>query len=233
MKERKFVLVHGAWHGGFVWRDVSAAIRAHGHLVTTPTLTGLGERKHLLNDKADLQTHIDDVVNHVEMEGLDNIDLVGWSYGGMVVTGVLARLQERVRSVIYVDAFVPENGKALIDYDDGPLVPVYNEARDKDQPIPPVPLEVFGVSDTKVLSFVNSRLVHQPWRTCFQPVHALEQRPDIPFTYVHCLGFKNSPFGHFHDRLKAEGMTVIQIEASHLCMLDAPHTVTEILLKSP
>lgn len=232
MKKRTYVLVHGAWHGGFVWRDVAAAIRAQGHLVTTPTLSGLGERKNFETNKVDLQTHIDDVVNHIEMEDLDNIDLVGWSYGGAVVTGVLACLQDRVRSVIYVDAFVPENGKALIDYSDGPLVPVYNEAKDKDLPVPPIPLEVFGVSDPEVISFINPRLVHQPWRTIFQPVQALEKRPDIPFTYVHCLGFKNSPFGHFHDKLKAEGVTTMQIEASHLCMMDAPQTVTEILLKS-
>lgn len=88
-----------------------------------------------MNDTADLKTHIQDIVNHIEMEDLRNIDLVGWSYGGMVTTGVLARVTDRIRSMIY-DAFVPENGKALIDYAEGPVVKIFNDAKNKDQPLP-------------------------------------------------------------------------------------------------
>ena len=200
--------------------------------MTTPTLTGLGERKHTMNDTADLKTHIQDIVNHIEMEDLRNIDLVGWSYGGMVTTGVLARVTDRIRSMIYLDAFVPENGKALIDYAEGPVVKIFNDAKNKDQPLPAIPLEVFGVKDPKIIEFVKPRLVLQPWRTSFHPVEALKTRPNIPFTYVRCLGFVNSPFGYFHDKLKAEGVKTIEIKASHLCMLDSVEEVANILLTS-
>ncbi|WP_108125080.1 alpha/beta fold hydrolase [Saccharospirillum mangrovi] len=229
---RTFLLVHGAWHGSFVWRELAPKLRAAGHSVTAPTLTGLGERKHTLNDLANLETHIQDIVNHIEMEDLHDIDLVGWSYGGMVTTGVLARVTERIRSMIYLDAFVPDNGKALIDYAEGPVVPLFNESRINDTAIPPIPLEVFGVQDDSIKQFVNPRLVPQPWRTTFQPVDALATRPDIPFTYVHCLGFVDSPFGYFHDKFKAEGVNTFEIQASHLCMLDAVDTVADILLTS-
>src|SRR5208283_3726244 len=97
--KRTYVLLHGAWHGGWVWRDVASGLRAMGHAVTTPTLTGLGERRHVGNDTADLATHIEDVVAHIEMEELQDITLVGWSYGGMVVTGALARIPHRIKSL--------------------------------------------------------------------------------------------------------------------------------------
>ena len=115
-KYHNYVLIHGAWAGGWVWRDVAPLLRAKGHTVTTPTLTGLGDRKHLLTPQVDLDTHIEDVVANIEMEGLDNVFLVGWSYGGMVISGVLARIQEKIASMVYLDAFVPEQGKALVDY---------------------------------------------------------------------------------------------------------------------
>ncbi|HZC97751.1 MAG TPA: alpha/beta fold hydrolase, partial [Bradyrhizobium sp.] len=114
--EKTFVLVHGAWIGGWVWRDVLNRLRSLGHIATAPTLTGLGERRHVGNDSADLEAHVEDVVAHIEMENLRDITLVGWSYGGMVVTGVLARILERVKELVYLDAFVPEDGKALADY---------------------------------------------------------------------------------------------------------------------
>ena len=110
-----YVLIAGAWHGGWVWRQVAAGLRAIGHEVTAPTLTGLGERRHI-GENVDLDTHIEDVIAHIEMEGLTNVTLVGWSYGGMVITGVLARIPEKIKAMIYLDAFVPANGKALVDY---------------------------------------------------------------------------------------------------------------------
>jgi pimeloyl-ACP methyl ester carboxylesterase len=113
---RTYVLIHGGWYGGWVWRDVVPELRGLGHAVSAPTMTGVGERKHLISDSVGLTTNVDDIVHHIEMEGLRDIHLVGWSYGGMVATGVLARMPNRVRSVIYLDAFVPENGKALADY---------------------------------------------------------------------------------------------------------------------
>ena len=111
---RTYVLVHGAWCGGWVWKDVAPALRAMGHTVTTPTLTGLGERRQAADTGYDLDTHVQDILDHVAMEDLNDIHLVGWSYGGMVVTGALAKLKERVKSVIYLDAFVPDDGQSMV-----------------------------------------------------------------------------------------------------------------------
>lgn len=112
---KTYVLVHGAWHGGWCWRDVSEGLRARGHVVHTPTLTGLAERKNLLTPEVGLQTHVDDIVALFETEDLSDVHLVGWSYGGVVITGVLARVHARVRAATFLDAFVLEDGESVSD----------------------------------------------------------------------------------------------------------------------
>src|SRR5262249_14497470 len=110
-----YVLVHGAWHGGWCWKKVTPLLRASGYAVFTPTLTGLGERSHLLSPEVSLHTHIQDVVAVVEYEDLREVMLVGHSYGGMVITGVAERVPARLSQLVYLDAFVPEHGQALLD----------------------------------------------------------------------------------------------------------------------
>ncbi len=105
-----FVLVHGAWHGGWCWRDVRAILRAGGHEAFTPTLTGLGERSHLLSRDIDMNTHVADVANTIVWEELEDVVLVGHSYGGNVITGVADRMKDRLAHAVYLDAFVPKDG---------------------------------------------------------------------------------------------------------------------------
>jgi len=108
-----FVIVHGAWSGGWAWGAVARALRAAGHEAFTPTLTGLGERVHLASPEIDLDTHIMDVVNVLRFEALASVVLVGHSYGGMVITGVAERVPERIRRLVYLDAFVPRDGESV------------------------------------------------------------------------------------------------------------------------
>jgi pimeloyl-ACP methyl ester carboxylesterase len=110
MAMSSFVLVHGAWGGAHGFRHVRKLLQAAGHEVTTPCLTGIGERVHLAHPMVNLSTHVRDVVNHVLYEDLQDIVLLGFSYGGMVVTGALEHIAERVRHLVYLDAFVPRNG---------------------------------------------------------------------------------------------------------------------------
>src|SRR5579859_7931096 len=110
-----YVLVHGAWHGGWSWRAVAAGLRAAGQEAHAPSLTGLGDRRHLAAPDIDLETHVLDVVNLLEMEDLTDVVLVGHSYGGMVVTGAADRVPSRIRTLVYLDAFVPEAGRTLLD----------------------------------------------------------------------------------------------------------------------
>ena len=104
------------------------------------------------------QTHVTDIVEHIDMERLTDVHLVGWSYGGMVTTGVLARMRKRVRSMIYLDAFLPENGKALADYAEGPARAAMDAAKQADKHMPPIPMKVFGVTDPVVIAFAQPRL---------------------------------------------------------------------------
>jgi pimeloyl-ACP methyl ester carboxylesterase len=113
---RTFVLVHGAWHGGWCWRKVVPLLASAGHRVLAPTLTGLGERSHLVTPEVDLDTHIQDINAVFHYEDVRDAVLVGHSYGGMVVAGAAPSLIHRLGSVVYLDAFLPEDGKALQDY---------------------------------------------------------------------------------------------------------------------
>ena len=107
-----FLLVHGAWHGGWCWRDVVPPLTRAGHRVHAVTLTGVGERMHLMTPAITLETHITDVANAIEMEELDQIVLVVHSYGGMIGTAIADRMPERLRHLVYVDAVVPKPGES-------------------------------------------------------------------------------------------------------------------------
>jgi pimeloyl-ACP methyl ester carboxylesterase len=230
---RTYVLVHGAWYGGWVWRDVAPALRAMGNTVTTPTLTGLGERKNEGGCGYDLETHVQDVVNHIEMEDLKGIHLVGWSYGGIVVTGVLARVPERIKSVIYLDAHVPDDGKRNVDYAEPAAKPMMEGAKKNNKPVPPIPLVVFGVKDPAVVAFVEPRLVAQAWQTFLQPVKALKTRPNIPFTYIRCTDFNNPSFDEFLEKFKKDPQfTTYVLKTSHLSMLTGPKGTIDLLARA-
>ncbi len=144
--------VHGVVRGP--GKKVTPLLRASGHLASPVTLAGLGDRSFSSRDQIDLTMHINDVITHVEMEGLSDITLVGWSYGGMVATGVAETIPDQIRAVVYLDGFVPEDGKALVDY----LAPQARSANqvcaDNDKPLLPLPLERFGVTERAVIDFV-------------------------------------------------------------------------------
>ncbi|MEA2924822.1 MAG: hypothetical protein QOD25_1944, partial [Alphaproteobacteria bacterium] len=110
---KTFVLVHGAWHGGWCWRRVSDLLEKQGHKVFAPTMTGLGERSHLIGGKIDLATHVTDIVNVIKWEGLNDIVLVGHSYGGVVISGVAEQMREALGSIVFLDAFLPANGDSV------------------------------------------------------------------------------------------------------------------------
>lgn len=110
-----FVLLHGAWHGGWCWSRVAGPLRARGHRVTTPTQTGLGERRHLISRALTLGTFIDDLVNHLVYEDLTDVVLVGHSFGGNAISGAAERVPGRIRELVYLDAMVIEGGRAPFD----------------------------------------------------------------------------------------------------------------------
>jgi pimeloyl-ACP methyl ester carboxylesterase len=147
-----FVLVHGAWAGALIWRPIAQALRKAGHEVYTPTLTGIGERRHLLNREIDLGTHTQDVLRVIDYEDLADIVLVGHSYGGMVVTGVADAVPDKIAALIYLDAFVPEDGQSLF----GLLPPdrPHSTAPGEEWLTAPLPVEAFGKVSQQVRDFM-------------------------------------------------------------------------------
>jgi pimeloyl-ACP methyl ester carboxylesterase len=228
---RHYVLIAGAFHGGWVWREVAEGLRAEGHTVSTPTLTGLGERRHLCQG-ADLDMHVEDVVAHIEMEELSDVTLVGWSYGGMVITGVLARIPKRIRAIIYLDAFVPEDGKALIAYVSSETRAAWDKLRGTDGLLPPFPAERLGLTGPAQIALVMPRLVAHPMETLYQPAKALKRRPPIPTSYIRCT---DNPAPHFNAALeqirKDPAVLVDTIDTGHSCMVTEPAETTRLLLK--
>ena len=218
-EKRTYVLVHGAWFGGWVWRDVAPRLREMGHTVWTPTLTGLGERRHLARAGYDLTTHVDDVVAEIEMEDLRNIHLVGWSYGGMVVTGVLGRVADRISSMTYFDAFAPKDGQAMTDLLEPWVLADLRKAQAANQPLAPIPMAGMALTDPKIVAFAQSRVTPQAWQTYTTPVKTI-QRPAIPFTYIRCKRFNNPSFDRFHQEFAAAGHATHTLDAGHVAMLD-------------
>ncbi len=156
-----FVLVHGAWHGGWCWQRVARLLRAAGHDVYTPTLTGLGERAHLLSPAIGLDTHIKDILGVLFYEDLRDVVLVGHSYAGMVITGVAEQTAKRLRHLVYLDAFVPWEGQSLLDLmgETEALIVRERAARDGDGwCVPPLPLEAFGVTKPADLAWAGARI---------------------------------------------------------------------------
>lgn len=226
-----FVLVHGAWCGGWLWRHVAPRLQEQGHAVTTPTLTGLGERHHLANGAVTLATHIEDIVAHITMEDLHDVTLVSQSYGGVVATGALARIPDRIRSMIYIDAFVPEDGKSFID-----CLPPEQQVSlmifmDEDRPVPPFPLSSLGITDPALVDFLTPKLVDQPWRTLFDPVRMISRPPHVRMSYVRCTANISGALDEIMERLARDpGVRTAMIDTTHLCMLTAPETTVKTIL---
>ena len=109
---KTYVLVHGAWHGGWCWKEVAEGLRGMGHRVSTPTQTGLGERKHLLSKDITLDIFVADIVNHIEAEELNDVILVGHSFGGASITGTADKIPNRIRHLVYLDSLILENGQS-------------------------------------------------------------------------------------------------------------------------
>ena len=229
MTSRRVVLVHGAWFGGWVWKDVAAELASLGYTVNAPTFTGLGERSHLLGDDVGLSTHVDDIVAIIEFDDLTDVDLVGWSYGGMVITGVIARVPDRIRSACFLDAFVPGDGQSLADMSTGRTGDVAREHEAARRPFPIREPEYFGVTDEAILAYCRPRLRPQPWKAMVEPVVALPVLPShIALSYLLCVDHENATFQSIYERLKVDPRwTTGQLATNHVAPLTDPTGVTK------
>ena len=229
-----YVLVHGAWHGSWCWKRVRRSLWDAGHQVFTPTLTGPGGRSHLNSAAVNLSTHIADIVNLFRWENLSDVILCGHSYGGNVITGVADRIPERIRTLIYLDAFVPEDGECLFDLHPPELAQQMRlQARTAGDGwnVPPIPAEHFNVN-LRDAAWANAQCTPQSIAS-FEEHIRLKQVPSHTHDATHILatGWDNSPFPAAHERAKAKGWQTRTVACGHEVMLDLPEELTDLLLE--
>lgn len=229
-----FVLVHGGGHGGWCYLPVTRRLQQLGHIVYTPSLSGLGEHHHQMHAGIDLKTHIEDVVNLLFMEDLRDVIIVGHSYGGMVITGVADRSSDRVAHRVYLDAAYPENGQSLVDHTRGSI----NRTREAAQVINGVelvlfpgkdPMHFYGVTDPEMIEWMKPRLTPQPW-IAFEQKLVLQNEEAmraIPESHIICTStIQGRDIATLQQR--SEGR-VWDVDCGHDLMLIEPQWVTERL----
>lgn len=222
-----FVLVHGAWGGSYGFRKVRPLLRAQGHEVFTPSLTGIGERSHLTGPLVGLTTHVLDVVNTVRYEDLDDMVLLGFSYGGMVVTGALDAIGDRVRELVYLDAFVPADGQSVVSL---------NPAREAPQGLGApwlIPPSERAYESAEIAAFSQPRRTPQPARTFSEPVRLGTPLEEGPFglTYIRATAEPSVAFEAAAARAKASpAWRYHEIDTGHMVPENRPSELAELLL---
>jgi pimeloyl-ACP methyl ester carboxylesterase len=233
-----YVLVHGGGHGGWCYQHVARLLRAKGHEVYTPTLTGLGERSHLLSGAVDLNLHVTDVVKVLEFEDLRNVILVGHSYGGMVITGAAGRAADRIGHLVYLDAATPKNDQSLVDVA-GPYI-LAARAKGRSRVVDGVelvlfpgedPMNFFGVKDPEQIAWMKPKLTPHPWK-CFEQKLVLANETamrKIPRTHIVCTStLKTRDVAAL--KASSDGR-VWDVDTGHDLMITEPEKVAELLLR--
>ncbi len=231
-----FVLVHGAWGGGWYWVRVARHLRAAGHEVFTTPLSGLGERAHLLAPDVGLSLHIEDILAVLEHERLTDIVLVGHSYGGMVVSGFADRVPERIRSLVYLDAALPESGQAMIDL----VLPERRaqllesaRARGEGWKIPPIPAAQWSIEDHDDRRWLDELCGFQPLKAMTDPSTLRGRHLGIANKYyILAASYRPSSFEKFAARTRnAPGWTNYDLPTSHFTMVQMPTETADLLLR--
>lgn len=231
-----YVLVHGGGHGGWCYQRVARILRAAGHEVYTPTLTGLGERSHLLGPDIDLDMQIEDVVQVLVYEDLHDVVLVGHSYGGMVITGVADRALDRIGWLVYLDASTPKDGESLADRSPAMAV-AYEEVRTIDG------VEVvlgpdsktnpyLGVTDPEQLAWMTPKLTPHPWKCFSQPIRLGNEAAvrKLPRASINCTPtLRMKPAETTAQAVDAD--RVWEIDTGHDLMITEPEATASMLLE--
>jgi pimeloyl-ACP methyl ester carboxylesterase len=220
---RTFVLVHGSWHGGWCYTRVANLLRAKGHRVFTPTLTGLADKSHLLSDAINLDTHIADLVNLIDWEDLEQIVLCGHSYGGMPVTGAADQRHRKIAALVYLDAFVPHDGQSLVDISGGPAP--------TSPTIPPPPASTF-IQSPQYVSWAQAKLTPHPNGTRTQKIKLTGDWLKVPKkTYIRVPVGSHKVFDTLLARFAADPSwtTNALTNSGHDAMIDQPQAVADML----
>jgi pimeloyl-ACP methyl ester carboxylesterase len=238
-----YVLVHPAWFGGWCWKKLTPLLRARGHDVLTPTLTGLGDRAHLARPEVGLETHIRDIINVIEYEDVRKVILVGNSSGGMVITGVADRMPERVEQLVYLDAFVPTDGQSMLDVippDRRPLMEEFVRTEGEGWLLPrfaPPPWEklvseTWQVTDKADLEWIIPRLRPTPFGHFKEPVHRKNPAAEkLPRIYIRTEWPHPGLDRYAAVASAATGWQLRKIASSHLPYVTRPRELADVLLE--
>jgi pimeloyl-ACP methyl ester carboxylesterase len=235
-----FLLVHGAWHSGRCWDRVVPLLESAGHRVLAPSLTGYGDKAHLLSPEVGLDTHVADIVTTIVEEDLDEVVLVGHSYAGLVISSAANQVPERIAHLVYLDAMVPEDGETATDVQPMTQDLIDRAARSGDgwriPPLPEMPPHgLFGVTDPADVVWLREMLSDQPVRGLQQPVRLDNPAVNaIPRTHIHCVGAM--PAGITRRPVPAvqpngSPAQVLELRTGHDCMITMPVELSELLLK--
>lgn len=234
-----YVLVHGGAHGGWCYQPVAALLRQAGHEVYTPTLTGLGERSHLLSPEIDLELHIKDVTAVLEYEDLHDVYLVGHSYGGMVITGSADHSPDRVGNLVYLDAAVPSDGQSLADVSPGQM----RAARDAGRVVDGVELVLFpgtepiphyGVTDPQQIAWMTPKLTPHPYACFAQPLRLEDEERvrAMPQTHITCTAWLEHRLADPNVAKARDAGRLWDIDTGHDLMISEPKQVADLLIRA-
>jgi pimeloyl-ACP methyl ester carboxylesterase len=226
-----FVLVHGAWHGSWCWKRILAPMWHAGHRVHTVTLTGVGERSHLLSKAITLDTHIADVVGVIEAEELLDPIVVGHSYAGLVITGVAARLGARLRHLVYLDAIVPEPGESWSSTHPPEVRAARRQGIAEHGALPAPDPAVFGLAGAD-RAWVTRRQTPQPGGVYDAPLN-FDPEPlgKLPRTFIDCTSPALPTIAASRQRVRVSpGWNVVELATGHDAMISAPAALLDILL---
>ncbi|MEO9633310.1 MAG: alpha/beta fold hydrolase [Parasphingorhabdus sp.] len=238
---RTYILVHGAWHGGWCWRDICKPLENMGHRVFTPTLTGLADRKHLLSAQVGLSTHIADITNLIDQHDLKEITLVGHSYGGMVITGVADALKERLRHIVYLDAALPKDGQSMITQgpERSPDILANTEQGLRALVADGIAMssllpEMLGIpEDHPSYDWVSQNMSPHPLKSWLDPIDLPNGGSNgLSRTYIHCTDpvLQNASFAWHAEQVQAnEQWQYHALETGHEAMITAPAELLSIL----
>jgi pimeloyl-ACP methyl ester carboxylesterase len=230
---KTFVLIHGSWHGGWCWQRVADLLRAKGHRVFTPTLTGVGERSHLLSRDINLDTHIADIVNVFRWEDIRDACLVAHSYGGWPGSGALELIHDRVSSIVWLDAFTPDDGQSWIDLANPDTRDETLAAIEKGAAGSPPPTAAFFKVNESDRAWVDSKLTPQPVGVRMQKIRLTGAREGMKKKlYIRAPNYPQPAFDQAYAKCKADPTwRTLEASVGHDVMIDAPEWLAEVLLE--
>ena len=235
-KSRHYVLVHGAWHGGWAWRKAAPLLRAAGHSVSIPTLSGLGERWQVAAGTSGLHVHVQDIVDHLMMEDLRDVVLVGHSYAGCVVSGVLGARTGRVAHAVYVDALVPMKGQGLASFVPPPVKAEYERLAAQNAVVPPRPPEawgeLWGIVDPEMIAWAKPRIKPQAARSFTETVQDDPMAEPVRRSFLKCTRNPNPLFKAIGAEIQKDARyRYAEVDGHHDVMLLDPPRFADALLQ--